>query len=385
MAFLMKRWPWTLLVAALVIAVAYLPPQRPEEPDPYRGQWQSFPTPESRLAKRLGDDYLRMADHQRTVRVRDSLMSVLSSRKARGGSVTALSPRRDLDSLAGIVARAATPAVPRLSPDVRAVFAFVPSAPAEFDATYNAYLPAGTDGRTCIATQPVALNRERPSVRPRQVLGPCAFFSAFGLPGRQVERWLASRGYDVALDPDWQLPRHTPQPPVQASAAQWVQFTLSRFQLAPRPDDYWELDGASMYWGSLTGSACASGNRGACRQYFFSPLEEPVRRRGTSIPGVIEFRPWWSYQEYGALATLVRDQGPDRFAKFWRSDLPPEQAFDQAFTVPFDQWAPAWARTAYGPVRTGVHIRLSEFAVTVLWIGLCVGACVVLALTRRVA
>jgi hypothetical protein len=154
--------------------------------------------------------------------------------------------------------------------------------------------------------------------------------------------------------------------------------------MAPRPDLYWELEGESMYWGSLTGSACASGDREACRRYFFSSIATPPHRRGTPIPGVIEFRPWWFSPEYGAMAALVRDQGTDRFAKFWRSDLPPEQAFDQAFTVSFDQWAHSWAQAAYGPVRTGVHIRLGEFALTLLWIGLCVGACAGLATTRRV-
>ena len=123
MAFLTKRWPWTLFVAALAIAVAYLPPQPPEEPDPYRGEWQSYPTPEARLAKRLGDDYNRMADRQHVLKVRDSLMKVLSSRPTRTGTVTGLSPRRALDSITQVIARAATPPVQTLSPEVRASIA----------------------------------------------------------------------------------------------------------------------------------------------------------------------------------------------------------------------------------------------------------------------
>ena len=385
MAFLTRRWPWMLVVAALVIAVAYLPPQMPEQPDPYRGEWQSYPTPEARLAKRLGDDYLRTADRQRTLNVGDSLMRILSSRGVRGGSVVPLSPRPALDSIARVIARASTPPVP-LSPEVRASVAFVPSDPTEYDATFNVYLPAATDGRTCIAAHPVAPTDRRPeSVRARQELGPCAFFAAFGLPGRGVARWLASRGYDVAMDPDWQLPRHTRLPSEQPSATQWLQFTLARFQVAPRLESYWVLADQSIYWSSFTGSACAAGDSNACHQYFFSAIAPPLRRRGTPMPGVIEFRPWWSSSEFGALAALVRDQGPDRFAKFWRSDLPPEQAFDQAFTVPFDRWAPAWAQTVYGSVRVGVRTRPGELISTLIWVGLCVGACVGLTLGRRVA
>lgn len=388
MAFLTKYWPSTLFVAAVAIAVAYLPPQRPEEPDPYRGEWQSYPTPEARLAKRLGDDYARMAARQHVVTVRDSLMKVLSSHPTRPGTVTGLSPRRGLDSITQVIARAAAPPVPTLNPEVRATIALVPAAPALWDATYNIYLPTATDGRTCIATHPVATigNRRPESLRARRELGPCAFFAAFGLPGREIERWLAARDYNVAMDPDWQLPRHTPPPADELSATQWLQFALARTGLAPRPEFFYEIEGGSLYWYSFTGAACAAGDRVACRYYFFLPPPAPdIRRRGAPVPGIVEFRPWSSSQQYGALATLVRDQGPDRFAKFWRSDLPPEQAFNQAFTVPFDRWAPAWARTVYGTVRIDVRTRPREVASTLIWIGLCVGACVGLALTRRVA
>lgn len=388
MAFLTKYWPSTLFVAAVAIAVAYLPPQRPEEPDPYRGEWQSYPTPEARLAKRLGDDYARMAARQHVVTVRDSLMKVLSSHPTRPGTVTGLSPRRGLDSITQVIARAAAPPVPTLNPEVRATIALVPAAPALWDATYNIYLPTATDGRTCIATHPVATigNRRPESLRARRELGPCAFFAAFGLPGREIERWLAARDYNVAMDPDWRLPRHTPPPADELSATQWLQFALARTGLAPRPEFFYEIEGGSLYWYSFTGAACAAGDRVACRYYFFLPPPAPdIRRRGAPVPGIVEFRPWSSSQQYGALATLVRDQGPDRFAKFWRSDLPPEQAFNQAFTVPFDRWAPAWARTVYGTVRIDVRTRPREVASTLIWIGLCVGACVGLALTRRVA
>lgn len=387
MAFLTKRWPWTLFVAALAIAVAYLPPQRPEEPDPYRGEWQSYPTPEARLAKRLGDDYNRMADRQHVLKVRDSLMKVLSSRPTRTGTVTGLSPRRALDSITQVIARAATPPVQTLSPEVRASIAFVPAAPALWDATYDVYLPTATDGRTCIATHPVdATGNHRPeSLTARRELGPCAFFVAFGLPGREIERWLAARDYNVAMDPDWQLPRHTRFPTDELNATQWLQFVLARTGLAPKPEFFYEIEGGSVYWDSFTGSACAAGDRAACRYYFFSTPPAPdMRRRGTPVPGVVNFRPWSFSQQYGALATLVRDQGPERFARFWRSDLPPEQAFNRAFTVPFDRWAPAWARTVYGPVRIDIRTRTREVASTLLWTGLCIGACIGLALTRRV-
>lgn len=387
MAFLTKRWPWMLIVAASAIAVAYLPPQRPEESDPDRGEWQSYPTPEARLAKRLGDDYSRMADRQHVRTVRDSLMRVLSSRPERTGTVIGLSPRRELDSITQALARVATPPIP-LNPEVRASIALVPTTLARWDATYNVYLPTSTDGRTCIATHPVdaTKNRLSESFRARQALGACAFFAAFGLPGREIEQWLAARDYNVAMDPDWQLPRHTPPPADELSAIQWVEFTLARAGLAPRPEFFYEIEEGSVYWDSFTGSACAAGDRVACQQYFFSTPPAPdMRHRGMPVPGVIPFRPWWSSQAYGALAALVRDQGPDRFAKFWRSNLPPEQAFDHAFTVPFDRWAPGWARTVYGAVRIDVRTRPREVASTLLWIGLCVGVCVGLALSRRVA
>src|SRR5882672_8496095 len=63
--------------------------------------------------------------------------------------------------------------------------------------------------------------------------------------------------------------------------------------------------------------------KGMVHRYFFT----------RSVPGEDHY-----------LATLVHDMGRDRFARFWRSSEPAEEAFAAAFGQPMDQWTAMWAR-----------------------------------------
>lgn len=381
MAYLTRRWPWGIVVAALAILVAYLPPQPPPEPDRLRDDWQSYPTPESRLAKRLGDDYARAAARAHITRLRDSLMRVLAARAARPGTVTGLSPGPALDSTVRAFTKAATPPLPSLSPDVRGALAMVWAGPATWEASSNAYLPSGTDGHTCIVSQAVDPNGQHQFGRPSEALGPCAFFMAFGLPGREIGHWLESRDYDLASMPDWTIGLHPRVPPGPPTVDLWLRAALGRLGGALPAGDPWASPPyPSIYWRSFSGAACAAGDRAACRRYLITD-----GHRSTSLPGMIRRRyNYWFSGDGMALASLVRDQGVERFARFWRSPLGPEAAFDQAFTVSFDQWAPLWARSQIGPVRIDVRTRAREVISSLLWVGVCIGACVRLAMTRRV-
>ena len=377
MATLIRHWPRLLPLAALAILVAYLPPQRPAEPDVPRGAWQDYPTPEGRLAQRLGDDYFRAAGRAQVIALRDSLMRVLATRGARPGTVIALSPPR-LDSTARAVAKAAAPAVASLSTDIRSAFALVPIEPTVWGTGANTYLPRATDGHTCIAMQAVDPRDQTPSLRhPTEALGPCTFFIAFGLPGREMQRWLESRQYEFAWDPGWSRAAHAPFPPDEPTLGLRVESLLSRLTTS---DVTYYSPYQSVYWRSFSEAACGTGDVGACRRYFFT--DSSARR--SPIPGVIQDRPYFYSESNRVMSTLIREQGVDRFTHFWRSPLPPEQAFDSAFTVPFSRWAPAWVRTVGGSVRVDVVTRPGEIASSLAWIGLCVGACVGLALTRRV-
>ncbi|HKR55136.1 MAG TPA: hypothetical protein VJS20_02470, partial [Gemmatimonadales bacterium] len=356
MAFLTRRAPWLVGLAALAILAAYLPPQRPPEPK-YRGQWQDYPTPESRLAKRLGDDYRIAARHARVLSERDSLMRVLASRPRRLGTIMALGRAGKMDSAARVIVREGAPLVPALSHDVQTVFALVPNS--TWGDNSNTYLPLATDGQTCLIV--LATNADFHHTVPRgshfrDDFGPCAFVAAFGKPGSEVGAWLESRAYDLALQSDWTLPPHPIQTTDEPQLSTWLSTTFAH--LAGRVGPYDEWDFAGPYWQSLGLVGCAAGKVDACHRYFFSPLRDQLRY---SIPGVSEGNFFYPDYTGRVMASLVRDQGPERFARFWRSPLPPEQAFDAAFTVPFDQWAMSWTRARVGRIQVGAATSVRDF------------------------
>ena len=374
MAFLMRRWWWALPVAALAVLVAYLPPQPPAERDFYHGEWQEYPTREARLAKRLGDDYLREAARAHALSLRDSLMRVLAVHPTRSGAVSTLTTPR-FDRTARFIVRSALPPVPALSPDVKTVLALEPSG-SSLGGWYT-YLPTATDGRTCIASRSFEPSNQRLAVHfPSRALGPCAFFAAFGLPGREIQSWLAGHGYEFAWDPDWTRPIHSDFSEEQTTIGLWVESLVDRMT---RSSAHYSSQTAWFYWHSFSESGCSAGRVDACRRFFFTEPSAP-----SFSPGVVQFRGFYYSTQEALLATLVREQGVDRFARFWRSPLPPEQAFNSAFTVPFAQWAPAWAKGAIGPVHADDVTRPGEIGSSVVWVGLCVGAVLGLALTRRV-
>ena len=380
MALLTRRAPWLIGLAALTILAAYLPPQHPPEPD-YRGQWQSYPTRESRLAKRLGDDYRLAARRARVLGERDSLMWVLASRPRRLGAITPLGSPGKMDSAARAIVREEAPLVPALSHDVQTVFALVPNS--SWEDNSNTYLPLATDGQTCIvvlSTNPDFHHTVPRGFHFRDDFGPCAFVAAFGMPGKDVGAWLESRAYDLALQSDWTLPSHPIPTTDEPQLSMWLSATFAHLAGRVGPYDQWDF--AGPYWQSLGLVGCAAGKTAACRRYFFSPLRDQFRY---SIPGVSERNFFYPDYTSRVMASLVREQGTERFARFWRSPLPPEQAFDAAFTVPFDQWAMSWTRARVGRIQVGAATSVRDFVSSLTWVLACGGICVGLALVRRVA
>ena len=379
MAYLIRRAPWAMVLGALAILAAYLPPQTPPPPDAYRGGWQNYPTPEGRLATRLGDAYHRAARKVYLIRLRDSLMGVIAARRPAPGIVAALAPRRNLEGVARATAEAARPPVAELSPDVRAVFALVTTSPRAWSPGDDFFLPGATDGHTCVATRGI-FESAGYLPRPTETLGPCGFFAAFGLPGRQIGRWLESRDYDFAREADWRVRPRPPEPPERHGAMFWIEVALSRVGFVNRPDlvpAYFD----SPYGLPLSATGCAAGREDACRHFFFTDSGN----RTSPIPNVVERVCYFCFQQRGfMLAALVQEQGPDRFQRFWQSPLAPEEAFDSTFTVPFTQWGPAWIRSTYGTVNVDVVTSAREAGSSALWAVLCAGVCVGLAVTRKV-
>ncbi|MGD8726366.1 MAG: hypothetical protein PVH40_01910, partial [Gemmatimonadales bacterium] len=83
-------------------------------------------------------------------------------------------------------------------------------------------------------------------------------------------------------------------------------------------------------------------------------------------------------QEY--LGDMVAEFGRGRFARFWKSNAPLEEAFEAAMAMPLDEWTMAWARRYIGKPRSAGQVPWSAALLSLLLAasvvgvaGLCVG------------
>ncbi len=178
----------------------------------------------------------------------------------------------------------------------------------------------------------------------RRGLGACAYYAAFGLPGREVGHWLESLGYLPLLNADW-----SGSEPGERYA--WLREGSSH------PAWIWDLPA------DLIG--CAAGDRARCRRAARAGGGREGRLlvpAPITAPGIVLFGGPRTYgnswtdglgpatQEY--LSDMVGAFGHERFARFWQSDAPVEEAFAAAMGVPLDEWTMQWARRYIGVPRT---------------------------------
>ena len=230
----------------------------------------------------------------------------------------------------------------------------------------------GWSGDRCIVI--VALNTERltrggsvrrlaellaPGREAPSLLGPCAFQARFGRAGAGIDAWLRSRSYDLASRPAWQpapvpaLERHDPAVPPQ------------RLFSARVGELYWTLSPEAL--------ACTAGALERCNESLAPPRDRPsTYLDGGLVTSARSRDDHWGALGRGYLSDLATTLGPDRFARFWRSDLEPDAALQTVAAMPLTVWTQRWASSAVGPVRTGPAIALRELLGAVVLAGSCV-------------
>ena len=195
-----------------------------------------------------------------------------------------------------------------------------------------------------------------PSRRAEALLGPCAFQARFGVAGAQIDAWLRSRSYDLALDASWEEPGRDLGPQAaalrdEARAESW-RYTQ------------WDL--------SIPARACAAGEVKGCEDAM-TPAHG-TRRQLPSGAMVRRSMPWdthWGARATDYLSDLVTAIGPERFARFWRSDLPPDAALRSAAAMPLSGWTQQWIGELAGPARFGPGLAAREILTAVLVAALC--------------
>ena len=390
MARELRWWVAAALLACGAVALAYLPPRGAGgksrlRDEPFRQ------TPARQRAQALAAQWRAASLALRLPEYRKRLQPELLRRRERdepgpallveASDVLAPFVRERVRAVLDTVSRQLGLGVTKISVGLvvdprRYVSATAAETPSQ-DFASPAYLfPDSSDRTTCLALIPAwQWTRTPAGIAPARMedwlrtgLGPCAFYAAYGTPGRGVRHWLAQRGYDLARVPLWD--REQPARP---------QYSFVMYE-----------DGARWWWRSVyqfpvTAIGCMAGCTSSCRAAVLSGAAEWT---GDSLPRFLQSDPrgWWRGQRLlysdRYLADVAREVGHDRFLRFWNSPDPVDTALATALKLPVGEWTARWQRRFVPRLPLGPAAPLSA---TVLGLLLGGAAVIVVAVgaTRR--
>jgi hypothetical protein len=210
-----------------------------------------------------------------------------------------------------------------------------------------------------------------------QILGPCAYYAAFGMPGDSVRHWMLRRGVTLAQGGSW---IRNP-PPVRP------QYYSSYYDTAgfyPNPP-------AVYFSYSGRGIQCLIGETSACERAI---VEESAEYRQRAVGSAVRTSSglgtvvgWYtsgtsfSGRETELFADMVRSLGRERFAQFWTSSEPVETAFQRASGMPMGEWLTTWANEGVPPFKRGPTIPSGTLGAGIGVIALCIALAI--AASRR--
>lgn len=386
MARELRWWVAAALLGCAVLGFVYLPPRaapllwrRFHEPPP--------PTPYRLRVQELAAAWRESALELRLLEYRERLRPELERRRALelpGPVVIVEWPDAGSEDLRRYVATALDTAwgrlglgAPKISVGVVAAFGAPnpdrgqPSMPRSMTVYL---LPDSSDRSTCLVFLQGFQWAQRLQALPRPMrrdprfeafmqnaLGPCAYYAAFGAPGREIRQWLDARRFDLALYPRWeQAPDSNANDYLVTERHQpWFWFEVYQYP----PDAI----------------GCLAGREADCRAAVLAGAgtTEPPSRIVTTE------RWWWHQPLLGGehyLADAVRSLGPERFRRFWSSELPVDTALAEAFRMPVGKWTRAWQASVVPPVRLGPAVPAASAL-----LGLLLAAAAVTIVARTVA
>jgi hypothetical protein len=247
-------------------------------------------------------------------------------------------------------------------------------------------LPELTDGRTCFTLVTITrvnqrLDGEEWRAMEPALLGPCAYYAAFGAPGARVDRWLHQRQFDLAMSAQWDRRAE----PIGGGPSWYMGVPpglAGRLYLLFFQPNYY----APIYQVSFAGFSCAGGDLNSCRALMMTPPDESFQM---SSRGNLLVRPnrWYlqTRRRYGLLSDLVAERGRDKFAQFWTSPQPVDSAFATAYGLPIENWTHDWTRATYPGLNEGRDPLLVKSLVGLLLCAAAFGASTAFAIRRQVA
>jgi len=181
-------------------------------------------------------------------------------------------------------------------------------------------------------------------------LGPCAFYAAYGTPGKSVRGWLVSRGWDLALTLDAGARGRQGNSPIGMAEARYYSYWEAIYSLPP------------------TAVACIASRPEGCRAAVLAGASDDP---AIPFPDIVRIdRRWWRrvpllVDGQRFLADVAHEVGRDRFVSFWTSALPVDTALAVALKRPVGEWTADWERGFVRPIRLGPAPPLGAAAIAV--------------------
>ena len=392
----LKRWALVGVGACFALALAYLPPRgaKPSGRESLFVAQSPRGTPARQRAQAVADEWRAADGSLRLLRARRQLKAWVRDASV-GTSLVVVSESAGVWIAAPPVADSAIHVAWRqlglgeTKVNVAVVIQLATSSagrdqplPAEGSAAYLA--PDSTDRTTCIAVVSLArywtrffADDPRDLVRvPLDVLvqslkaglGPCAFYAAYGTPGKSVRGWLVSRGWDLALTLD--------------AGARGRQYNSLIEMVDPSYPLYWE----AVYSLPPTAVACLASRPDGCRAAVLAGASDdpaisfpdilPIDRRWGRVPRLVEGQRF--------LGDVARAVGRDRFLSFWTSALPVDTALAAALKRPVGEWTADWQRDFVRPIRLGPAPPLGGLVIALAIAALAVAVVAITASRRQV-
>jgi hypothetical protein len=188
-----------------------------------------------------------------------------------------------------------------------------------------------------------------------QLLGPCAFVARFGVAGPEIDRWLRTRGYDLAAYPRWYTL-------TEADGADMAE----RWHASNTNND---LMGREL-WLSREAMGCAAGITHHCAATLSARGGADSTAEGELIMMHRGRDAHWATLAPRYLSDLVTALGPADFRRFWQSTLPPDAAFAAVAARPLEVWTHQWAVGLIGEQRVGAAVSFPDLAGALVLAGL---------------
>ena len=201
-------------------------------------------------------------------------------------------------------------------------------------------------------------------------IGPCAFYGAYGIPGREIGRWMNGQGFQFAMFPEW-----------------WSKEPVGTFfywdrNLPPsrQPTNWWVYTYSTLPW---NGVACYAGRRAQCGANVFDSAAV-----ADSQPSTWNASEWWREQPFlqgvRFLSDVSRSVGTERFSEFWSADVPMDSAFRRATGRTLADWTADWARGNGPPLQVGPSAPPLDILFGLLPAALALGAALWYARRRQI-